>query len=118
MRPPYGANNQRVVDVCERLGYKVILWDVDTNDWRKRTVDQIVQTIVSETEDGSIILMHDRLPTTVPATERAIDALRARGFEFVTVSELLALPRVARAGTAAQPAGAGEKASNSAAANF
>ncbi|MCX7717145.1 MAG: polysaccharide deacetylase family protein [Candidatus Sumerlaeaceae bacterium] len=118
MRPPYGANNQRVVEVCERLGYKVILWDVDTNDWRKRTVDQIVQTIVSGTEDGSIILMHDRLPTTVPATERAIDALRARGFEFVTVSELLSLPRASRAGTAARPAGAGAKAPSSAATNL
>jgi peptidoglycan/xylan/chitin deacetylase (PgdA/CDA1 family) len=99
MRPPYGANNQRVVETCERLGYKVILWDVDTNDWRKRTTEQIVQTVVNETRDGSIILMHDRLPTSVPATEGIIEALRARGYEFATVSELLAHPRITPAHT-------------------
>lgn len=94
MRPPYGAHNAAVRGVCAEMGYPVILWDVDTNDWRKGvTAEKIVSTVVSQARDGSIILMHDRLPSTVPATARIIDELRARGFEFVTVSQLLAYPR-------------------------
>lgn len=101
MRPPYGAHNATVRAVCAEMGYPVILWDVDTNDWRSgMTTEKIVATVVDKARDGSIILMHDRLPSTVPATARIIDELRAKGFEFVTVSQLLAHPRT---GTAAKP---------------
>lgn len=93
MRPPFGALNANVRAQLTRLGYQIILWDVDTNDWRKRSADQIVQTVLTGAQDGSIILFHDRLDSTLPATERIIDGLRARGFEFVTVSEMLSQPR-------------------------
>jgi peptidoglycan-N-acetylglucosamine deacetylase len=88
-RPPYGATNSRVNQQCEEMGYKVVLWDVDTNDWRKRTTQQMVATILKETKDGSIILMHDRYQTTLDTTEAVIDALRERGFEFTTVADML-----------------------------
>lgn len=90
MRPPYGAWNGRVRDICENMGLKIILWNVDTNDWRKRTADQIVSTILTEAHDGAIILMHDRFNTSLEATGRVIDALSAQGYRFVTVSELIA----------------------------
>ncbi len=95
MRPTYGAHNERVRRIANEMGYKIILWDVDTNDWRKRTTDQMVATILSSATDGSIILMHDRYPTTLETTAAVIDELRARGFTFVTVSEMLEQPRVA-----------------------
>ena len=101
MRPPYGSHNSQVRRVCDEMGYKVILWDVDTNDWRGRSPQQITDTVMKEARDGSIILMHDRrhrvggklTDTVVPATAQIIDGLRARGFEFVTVSQLLSHPR-------------------------
>ncbi len=110
MRPPYGAHNAAVRQVCAEMGYKVILWDVDTNDWRKgMTAQRVIDTIRRDTRDGSIILMHDRLPQiTVPATEAAIKDLKAKGFEFVTVSELLAQPRLNATKKVAQGAGTGE----------
>ncbi|PKO16028.1 hypothetical protein CVU37_11785 [candidate division BRC1 bacterium HGW-BRC1-1] len=95
MRPPYGAHNATVRRVCSDMGFSVILWDVDTNDWRKgTTAEKIVKTVLEEAKDGSIILMHDRLPTTVPATRQIIAELKKRGYTFVTVSQLLAQPRL------------------------
>jgi peptidoglycan/xylan/chitin deacetylase (PgdA/CDA1 family) len=94
LRPPYGATNSRVNAACEEMGYKVVLWDVDTNDWRKRTSQQMIAEILKTARDGSIILMHDRYQTTLDTTEAVIDALRAKGYEFVTVAELLSQPRV------------------------
>lgn len=97
MRPPYGSVNARVAAICDQMGYKVILWDVDTNDWRSgATKDKLINTIMSQTRDGSIILMHDRFQHSLDATAAVIDPLKARGFEFVTVSELLSEPRLAR----------------------
>jgi peptidoglycan/xylan/chitin deacetylase (PgdA/CDA1 family) len=93
MRPTYGAHNERVRRIATEMGYNIILWDVDTNDWRKRTTDQMVATILSSVKDGSIILMHDRYSTTLETTAAVIDELRARGFTFVTVSEMLEQPR-------------------------
>lgn len=104
MRPPYGAQNERVRQVCADLGYKVVLWDVDTNDWRGRSSQTIIKTILDGTSDGSIILLHDRYQSTLDSTEHVVDALREKGYEFVTVSELLSQPKVAATTTASAKA--------------
>jgi peptidoglycan/xylan/chitin deacetylase (PgdA/CDA1 family) len=93
MRPPYGAWNPTVMRVAQDMGYKVILWNVDTEDWRKHTTEQITQEILSHAHDGAIVLMHDRYhQTSLAATGAVIDALSAQGYRFVTVSELLEQP--------------------------
>jgi peptidoglycan/xylan/chitin deacetylase (PgdA/CDA1 family) len=105
MRPPYGSHNNRVREICEKYGYRVILWDVDTNDWRGRSAKQMISTILngSKTDpratDGSIILMHDRYETGLVTTDAVIDALRDKGYQFVTVSQLLSNPKFHRGGT-------------------
>src|SRR5690606_9658820 len=82
MRPPYGAHNQKVDDICRRLGYKIINWDVDTNDWRGRSADAMLETIMKQTGDGSIILMHDRKhrgrESVLEVTQMAVKQLRAK----------------------------------------
>jgi peptidoglycan/xylan/chitin deacetylase (PgdA/CDA1 family) len=97
MRPPYGAQNATVRAICKELGYKVVLWDVDTNDWMGRPAAQMINTILKGTSDGSIILMHDRkhkgVETVLETTKTVVPELRARGFTFVTVSQLLSHPR-------------------------
>ena len=73
------------------------MWDVDTIDWRPisdggPTADDIVAKVVSRAEGGSIVLMHDGggpRSETLAALPQVIDTLRARGFGFATVSELL-----------------------------
>lgn len=84
-RPPYGNINSNVRSAASS---PLILWSVDTLDWKNEDVDSIMETALSEVHDGAIILMHDIYPTTVEAVPILIDTLRDSGYEFVTVPEL------------------------------
>jgi peptidoglycan-N-acetylglucosamine deacetylase len=91
-RPPGGAVNEGVIQTAGGLGMRTITWDVDPQDWSLPGTGAIYSNIVSHAENGSIILMHDGggpRDETLAALPRVIDALRARGFGFATVSELL-----------------------------
>ena len=90
MRPPYGGftTNQRAWANAVWT-YKVILWDVDSLDWKHRTPAKTEGIIMAETKKGSIILCHDIHKTTVDAMPATLDALTAKGFKFVTVTELM-----------------------------
>jgi len=92
MRPPYGELTKRQrIWVNHDFGYKVILWDVDPLDWKRPGPSVVARRIIAGTRAGSIILSHDIHPPTIEAMPRVFDALLARGFKFVTVSELLAM---------------------------
>mgnify|MGYP000964318717 CR=1 FL=1 len=93
VRPPYGATNATVNELIRSKGYVPVLWDIDTNDWRKRSAAQISEQILREAHDGAIVLMHDRFESDLVALETVIDDLQGRGFVFVTVSEMLSQPR-------------------------
>ncbi len=73
------------------FGYKVILWDVDPLDWKEPGPSIVAQRIIRETKPGSIMLSHDIHAQTIAAMPETFDALLAKGFKFVTVSELLSL---------------------------
>ncbi|MGC8840128.1 MAG: polysaccharide deacetylase family protein [Candidatus Sumerlaeaceae bacterium] len=90
VRPPYGSANKKVQDICDSLGARIICWSIDTDDWRKQTTkEKMVETIKRNVRDGAIVLMHDRFDKSYETTAEIIDALRAQGYEFVTVGELL-----------------------------
>lgn len=94
LRPPYGAFTQNQQAWAHRKwGYKCILWDVDTLDWKIRNAAHVQSEILGHTVAGSIILTHDIHKTTIDAMPASIDGLLAKGFKFVTVSELLAMDR-------------------------
>ena len=84
-RPPYGNTNEAVRAV---VGTPLILWSVDSQDWKNRDASSIITTTMDQVHDGAIILMHDIYPTTVDAVPIIIDTLRSQGYEFATVSEL------------------------------
>ena len=98
MRPPGGSITESRKKSC---GYAVIIWSVDSIDWklkgrqtesqRQENVDAIVNNVLSTVRDGDIILMHDLYENTLEAFCRIADTLKAQGYEFVTVSELLEL---------------------------
>jgi peptidoglycan-N-acetylglucosamine deacetylase len=94
LRPPYGAfsANQQAW-AYRKWGYKCILWDVDTLDWKHRDAGRTQASILQNTRPGSIILTHDIHKPTIDAMPASIDGLLAKGFKFVTVSELLAMDR-------------------------
>lgn len=105
MRPPYGAftANQRAW-ANHKWGYKIILWDVDPLDWKIRNSDHVKSEILKGAVNGSIILSHDIHKTTVDAMPATLDALAAKGFKFVTVSELIAMDKPVVAKPKATPA--------------
>jgi peptidoglycan/xylan/chitin deacetylase (PgdA/CDA1 family) len=112
MRPPYGALTARQrLWVANEFGFKIILWDVDPNDWKNPGPAVVAQRILAAVRPGSIILSHDIHSGTVDAMPQVFDTLLARGYKFVTVSELLAMDKgpaaktkKAAAGNAATPA--------------
>lgn len=86
MRPPYGAWKKNMELCVEMLP---VFWDIDTLDWKSQNVDAILKAAGEEPEDGSIILMHDEYQTSVEASLLLIDRLKEKGYEFVTVDELI-----------------------------
>lgn len=91
-RPPYGAVNTRVRHVIEdQYAMKVIFWSVDPLDWKRPGSAIVSQRILAAAKPGSIILSHDIHSGTVEAMPGTLDALLAKGYHFVTVSELIAM---------------------------
>jgi peptidoglycan/xylan/chitin deacetylase (PgdA/CDA1 family) len=90
-RPPGGSWNDAVARAAQSRGQATILWSVDSGDWRRLSVSQVVKNTVYNVKPGSIVLMHDGQPSlpTPEAIGIIIDKLRERGYEFVTMSELL-----------------------------
>ena len=91
-RPPYGAVSSSVKASARAEGMKVVNWDVDTNDWKLPGASAIASTITHRVHRGSIVLMHDGggpRGGTVDSLASAIGGLKRRGYELVTVSELL-----------------------------
>lgn len=86
MRPPFGAW-QRELEV--RMEVLPVLWSVDPLDWTTENVDEIVSKVVTEVEEGDIILLHDCYASSVEAALRIVDILQKEGYEFVTVDRLL-----------------------------
>ncbi len=92
MRPPYGGLVQRQRQlVFDEFGYPTILWSVDPLDWKRPGASVIANRIVSSTAAGGIVLAHDLHSQTVDSMPQTLDGLLRRGFEFVTVSQLIAM---------------------------
>ncbi len=89
LRPPYGSVNEAVKSACRELGLRIANWNVDPEDWRTRDAEGIREHVLGRAQDGEIVLCHDLYPETASAMEDAIRELDARGFQLVTVSELL-----------------------------
>jgi len=86
MRPPFGAINDQVT---KNVDMPQILWNIDTMDWKHRDANYIYNTIVKNTEDGSVILLHDIYGTSVEGAKRAIKKLKKDGYTFVTIDVLM-----------------------------
>jgi peptidoglycan/xylan/chitin deacetylase (PgdA/CDA1 family) len=94
-RFPFGACNAKSLEAVEALGLRAIQWDVSSADpWIGQTADKMVQDVVTHVRPGSIVLFHanGRGHNTGRALPAIIAALRAKGFKFVTVTEMLRVP--------------------------
>ncbi len=85
-RPPYGGLNDSVKKIIDG---PLILWNIDTLDWKTKSAKATEKIILEKAKDGDIVLMHDIHESTVQAVEHVLPILKQRGYEVCTVSELL-----------------------------
>jgi probable sporulation protein (polysaccharide deacetylase family) len=86
--PPYGEFNDTTLMAADSLGYRTIMWSIDTIDWRRDGTDKIINRVLKNPHNGALVLMH---PTadTVTALPVVIEGLKSQGYKIGTVSEAL-----------------------------
>ncbi|KAK9710125.1 hypothetical protein K7432_008620 [Basidiobolus ranarum] len=99
MRPPYGNCNEQCRGIMKEMGYTVVQWSVDSNDWQymqqPEKWDSLVTNVVKVVDasniqtDSFVSLQHDIHNFSVERTPKVIDSIKAKGYKFVTVSECL-----------------------------
>ena len=87
VRLPYASAND---NVRSKVRHPIINWNIDTEDWLHRDANYVAQHILERIEDGDIVIMHDLYATTAEACEIVVPELIRRGFQLVTVSEMMA----------------------------
>jgi len=88
-RTPYGEFSPKIRRAMEEAGLVQVQWNVDTLDWKSQNSNSIYNMIMNNAENGAILLSHDIFAATAAAIEIAIPALINKGYELVTVEELL-----------------------------
>ena len=88
LRPPYGLYKNSQLSV---LDVSFILWSLDTNDWRYKNSDYLVNYVLDNVKDGDIILFHDSYDSTVNAIEKLLPLLYSKGYQVMSVGELAKL---------------------------
>ena len=91
IRPPYGSikeSQQTLLDAS------YILWSLDTNDWRYRSSDYLVNYVIDNIKDGDIILFHDAYDSSAKAIEELLPILYSKGYQVMSVSELFKLKNI------------------------
>ena len=93
-RPPYGDIDPQLVSLARSLGFLTIMWDIDPRDWALPGVGAIEANVLGNAHNGAIVIQHfgggPRFET-LAALPDEITSLRARGYQFVTVAQLLGL---------------------------
>ena len=87
-RPPYGIIKNSQLNI---VNTSYILWSLDTNDWKHRNSDYIVNYVLDNIKDGDIILFHDTYQSTVVAIEKLLPLLYSKGYQVMSISELFNL---------------------------
>ena len=86
VRPPYGSVKEKEKNA---INNPLILWNIDSLDWKSRDKNKIVPLVLSDVQDGDIILLHDIHSTTVPAVEEIVKYLVENDYQIITVSDML-----------------------------
>lgn len=88
-RPPYGAYNNSVIETLRNLDYYTIQWDIDSLDWKELGVEPVVDRVIKNVKNGSIILFHNNAKYIKEYLPIILDRLTEDGYDLVPVSELI-----------------------------
>lgn len=97
VRPPYGSYNSVV---SAAAGMPIIMWSIDTLDWKTRSTSATIQCVQQKAYDGAVVLMHDLHQPTALAADAVVKYLKNAGYQLVTISELAAYRGGLKNGTA------------------
>lgn len=95
LRPPYGAISKKM---RKKLDMPMVLWSLDTLDWKSRNEKKIFREVKNNVKDGDIILMHNIYGTTANAVEKVVPWLQSQGYDVLTVSELMERKKISLEG--------------------
>lgn len=85
LRPTYGSVNKMVKN---NTNLEIVLWNVDTLDWKIKSSNRIVKKAINKVKNGDIILMHDTYERSLKAVKKLVPELQKQGYQFITISEL------------------------------
>ncbi len=88
-RAPYGDYNDQLIKTARDLGLFTIQWDVDSLDWKNLSESQISKRVIERVKSGSIVLFHNQGLNTAKALPTIITELKAKGYEFVSIGNLI-----------------------------
>lgn len=89
-RCPGGNLTKKIREECKEEKMPLAYWSVDTKDWKYKDAKKIYKEAINHVYDGSIILMHDIYPSTAEAVEKLVPELQKKGYQVVSVSEMIA----------------------------
>lgn len=89
-RPPFGTFKEHQIDLMyKNLGLSTAMWDLDPQDWKSPGASVVASRVVNGAKPGSIVVMHDIMGGTIDAMPSILSQLKAKGYRFVTLSELI-----------------------------
>ena len=91
LRTPSGHFNEEILELAKGMGFEVVHWNINPNDWQNPGTEKIVDEIMKNASNGDIILLHasDSAKQTRTALETILPGLKSKGLEFVPVTELI-----------------------------
>lgn len=90
LRPPYGSYNSRVKKILEGRS-NIVLWNVDSEDWKNRNSEIIINRVLPNIKDGDVVLFHDLYPETYEAVKFMLPILKQEGFQFISYEDMMKL---------------------------
>ena len=88
-RPPFGEIDDKTMDICKSLGYKVVKWDIDSLDWKEIGSHNITDRVIRNSQPGSIVLFHANVNGVKYYLDNILTNLENDNYEMVTVSDLI-----------------------------
>ncbi len=88
-RAPYGEYNDTLIEEASKLNLYTVQWDVDSLDWKGISAEEIRSRVVTRAKEGSIVLFHNNSDHIVEALPGILELLKARGYTFCSVGELI-----------------------------
>ena len=99
LRPPYGRVGPSAYGACTALEMYIATWTIDSWDWKYQNAEKIYNEVIPQLANGAILLFHDTHATTVEALKTILPEIKARGYQVLTVDELMSFRESLRSGT-------------------